>query len=34
VKFKQQYQGENVEQAYMNCIENPVESSPVESSKL
>jgi len=34
VKFKQQYQGENVEQAYMNCIEKPVESSPVESSKL
>ena len=27
VKFKQQYQGENVEQAYMNCIEKPVESS-------
>ena len=27
VRFKQQYQGENVEQAYMNCIEKPVESS-------
>lgn len=27
VKFKQQYQGENVEQAYMNCIEKPVASS-------
>ena len=27
VKFKQQYQGENVEQAYMNCIEKPVENS-------
>ena len=26
-KFKQQYHGENVEQAYMNCIENKVESS-------
>jgi ABC-2 type transport system ATP-binding protein len=26
-KFKQQYHGENVEQAYMNCIEKPVESS-------
>ncbi len=25
-KFKQQYQGENVEQAYMNCIENKVSS--------
>jgi len=25
-KFKQQYKGENVEQAYMNCIENKVGS--------
>lgn len=25
--FKQQYHGENVEQAYMNCIEKPVENS-------
>ncbi len=25
-KFKQQYHGENVEQAYMNCIENKVSS--------
>ncbi len=30
--FKQQYQGENVEQAYMNCIEKKVEKN-VESFK-
>lgn len=27
-KFKQQYQGKDVEQAYMNCIDNNVEVSP------
>ena len=26
-KFKQQYQGQNVEQAYMNCIDNKVAAS-------
>jgi len=29
-KFKQQYQGQNVEQAYMNCIDNKVAASSEE----